>query len=600
MTMNSDLLMEFPFYIQKAIDLGLLQADGTKITGCNSEVVERAMDVARVVDKLQPTSVQEREDTLAQEAIVLSRVLSSPSGQARELWSELRTGFGMGHGQLIPTTLWSDECLRAVAKEIDLTFIGERSNQFINRESLIASYTNLSNSSRKVPIIDFTQTVSELSELDTIDRYGEVTSEWETALDILKQVRVRALYLETLHEAKQNIKADTNLEEALEYLQRRAMEGVGMMRGSIGSQGQAVGLIDAIIGNPGAQRQNWVDRVTSMTKVDPPASTGIDAFDIDIDGGVARIRSHRSCGGRLLTIAARTSVGKTAIGCQIAASLCAQGMTVGFVSAELEFSSIEARLMASLSRKLLAGSGYHWRATDSRLGYVTVGELESPSSTDKDELGTLLGTLAFELQEAGGKLLVEAPWGADVDSAVNSMRQMKAKNPELRAVVLDHFHVLSRHKNAPKDNPSMLEERAYKLMTAAKELDIDLFVLAQMNQVGIKNAQQDSKGNGPQKPPELDQIRGTDALSHVSHAVWLIRRHENPGATPSERKLEVWHSKVRGRQAFWEGIPPNEQITTVQGFVSMSLIQLDYQTCSLRNDDTMQNYDVVRSSRLKR
>ena len=138
-------------------------------------------------------------------------------------------------------------------------------------------------------------------------------------------------------------------------------------------------------------------------------------------------------------------------------------------------------------------------------------------------------------------------------------------------------------------------------MTAAKELDIDLFVMAQMNQVGIKNAKQDSRDSKPVQEPELDQIRGTDALSHVSHAVWLMRKHEAPGTqlAVSERKLELWHSKVRGRQAFWEGVSPNEQVTTVRGFVSMSLIQLDYETCSLRNDDTMQNYQVVKSSRFR-
>lgn len=119
-----------------------------------------------------------------------------------------------------------------------------------------------------------------------------------------------------------------------------------------------------------------------------------------------------------------------------------------------------------------------------------------------------------------------------------------------------------------------------------------------MNQVGIKNEQQEMKAQP--RPPELDQIRGTDALSHVSHAVWLIRKHRAAEGEPNDRKLEVWHSKVRGRQAFWEGQPPNEQVSTVQGFVSMSLIQLDYQTSSLKNDDTMQNIDVIKSSRIRR
>lgn len=589
--------MTLPFYLQKAVDLGLLETDGNVITGCKSNAVTSAMDVARIVDKLQPTSAQEREDTLTQEAVVLSRTLSAPPGLAREFWGELRTGFGMGHGQLVPLTLWSDDCFKAIAKEIDLTFIGQRSNQLISRESLIASYTNLNNSSRTVSIIDFNQTITELADSELINSYGDVKSEWDTALDVLKQVRVRALYLETLHAAKQNIKADTKLEEALEYLQQRAMEGVGMMRGNIGNQGQSVGLIDVIVGDPGAQRQNWIDRIAAFSQISRPASTGIDAIDLDIEGGVDYTKMNQAAGGRLFTLAARTSIGKTQIGCQIATALCSKGLTVGFISAELDFTQIEARLLSSLSRKLLGRHGYHWRSSEDGMGYVTIGELLVPNPDDKEKIQHLLLTLAGELQNCNGELIIEAPWGACVDTVVNSMRAMKARKPELRAVVLDHFHVLSRHNKAPRDGAAMLEERAYRLMTAAKELDIDLFVLAQMNQVGIKREQEDMKSQP--KPPELDQIRGTDALSHVSHAVWLVRKQRQLEGEPSDQKLELWHSKVRGRQAFWEGSPPNEQITTVQGFVQMSVIQLDYHTASLKADDTMQNVNVFKSSRFK-
>lgn len=592
--------MALPYYLQKAVDLGLLNTDGEKITGCAEPVIERAAEVARIVDKLQPTSVQEREDTLSQEAIVLNRVLSAPPGLARELWGQLRTAFGIGHGQLVPLSLWSDDRFKAIAKEIDLTFIGERSNQAISRESLITSHTNLNNASRSISIIDFNQAISELDDPALINNYGDAKVEWDTALDVLKQVRVRALYLETLHTAKQNIKADAKLEEALEYLQQRAMEGVGMMRGAIGNQGQSIGLIDAIFGNPGSQRQNWVDRIMNFADMKRPASTGIDAIDLDIEGGVEFPKINKACGGRLFTIAARTGDGKTAIGCQIATSLASQGMTVGFISAELDYAQIEARLMASLSRKLLAKHGYHWRGAEDRLGYITVGELQVPSIKDKEKIANIVANIAYRLQECGGDLIYEAPWGACVDTVINSMRTMKARNPELRAVVLDHFHVLSRHNKAARDGAAMLEERAYRLMTAAKEMDIDLFVLAQMNQVGIKREKDDFKGDSKPKAPGLDEIRGTDALSHVSHVVWLIKKQRLQEGEPSDRKLEVWHSKVRGRQAFWEGCPPNEQITTVHGFVEMSLIQLDYQTCSLKNDDTMQNINVVKSSRIRR
>ena len=121
------------------------------------------------------------------------------------------------------------------------------------------------------------------------------------------------------------------------------------------------------------------------------------------------------------------------------------------------------------------------------------------------------------MQANGGKLLVKDPWGASVDDVINTLRSLKAKNPELRAAVVDHFHCLARHKGAPTSEAAMMEERAYRLMTVAKELEIDLIVLAQMNRVGMDAI-------GKTQPPTLDQIRGTDALSHVSHAVWIVRR----------------------------------------------------------------------------
>ena len=56
---------------------------------------------------------------------------------------------------------------------------------------------------------------------------------------------------------------------------------------------------------------------------------------------------------------------------------------------------------------------------------------------------------------------------------------------------MDHFHCLARHKGAPTSEAAMLEERAYRLMTVAKELEIDLIVLAQMNRVGMDVTRQD-------------------------------------------------------------------------------------------------------------
>lgn len=589
---------ELPFYIQKAVDIGLLRVSEDQIVSCNVEAASSAMQVARIVDKLQPTSVQEREDTTPQEAIVLSRVLTSPSGLARERWAELRGAFGVGNGQAVPASLWSDLRFKAIAHEIDLTFIGQTNNQLISRDSLVASYSMRGDSSRMVSVIDFNQAIFELSDPLLIDQYGESSSEWATALDVLKQFRVRSLYLETLHVAKQNIKADAKLEEALEFLQKRAMEGVAMIRGTIGSQGHAINAIDSIIGITDNQRMNWVDRLSSIDQVERPVSTNFPAIDLDINGGVSRPKINSPVGGRVFTFAARTSTGKSACAVHIATSLVSGGLTVGFISAELDSIAIEARLFSSLSRKLFGKQGYHWTATSDGLGYITVLELQNPLKERREGIASLLGNLAGAIQDSGGKLLVEAPWGACVDAVVNSMRSMKARNPELRAVVVDHFHSLTRHKGAPSSDATMLEERAYRLMGAAKELGIDLFVMAQMNQVGIK-AEALNRNEAP-PPPTQDQIRGTDALSHISHAVWLVRRQRQVLGEPSSQKIEVWHSKAREGQVFWESSGFDDHLTMINGGqIEKSIIQIEYSTCTLKADDTMQHPLILKSRKFE-
>lgn len=569
--------MSLPFYIQKAVDLGLLQEKDGMIHSVDESAIATVMQAARLVEKLQPSTIAEREDTINQEAIVLTRVLSSASGTARELWSQLRTAFGVGHGQELPENLWSSQVFRAIAREVDMTFIGERTGKTISKDSIITGFESILKQNNNVSFSDFCETISELADRETIKSYGDAESEWNTALDILKQKRVSSLFKETIYLSNQFLKTDPNLSKALEFMHERTMEGIGMLSGSIGNQGQIVDLTQSIIGDPGSGRLNWADYIINAKTQDQPVSTGVPAFDLDIEGGVAPPRPHMPRAGRLMVVAARTGVGKTALGVHVAASLAKGGLTVGFLSAELETRSIEARLIANLSKALVGP--WHWRKiTPDQLGYVTVGELELPGATKAQErIAQIVAEVSMRLESAGGKMLIEAPWGACVDTCINTMRSMKAKNPELRAVVLDHFHALARHKGGSASNPSaMLEDRAYKLMTAAKELDIDLFVLAQMNRIGM-----DPTSNAE---PQLNEIRGTDALAHVSHATWLIRRQKSDGNEIS-RNLEVWHSKVRGRQALWkegEGI-----LESIKGFHEKSVIGIDYETASLERDDTI-------------
>jgi replicative DNA helicase len=568
--------MELPFYIQKAVDLGLMEVEDGKIVRVNRDAIDTTAAAARLVEKLQPTTIADKDDTTDQEAIVLCRILISPSGLARELWSKFRTAFGLGHGQEIPPHIWSNPCFRAIGKEIDMTFIGERTGSIISKNSLITGYEQMNPTNRDVTFSDFCQTISELTNEETMRAYGDQSTEWSTALDILKQKRALSFYKETIYLAGQSLKTDPKLEKAAEFINRRTMDIISMLSGSIGNQGQVVDLNDSIIGNPGGGRLNWTDYILNAEDQDRPTSTGITAFDIDIDGGVSAPRPNMPRAGRLLVIAARTGVGKTALGVQVAASLAKGGLTVGFVSVELDTRAIEARIIANLSRQFFGP--FSWKNSGEDFGFVEVGELERPGTAlNRQRIAEVVAETSFRLDQTGGKILVEAPWAADVDSVVNTMRAMKAKQPELRAIVIDHFHCLAEHKGASKMESVMLSERAYRLMTAAKELDVDLFVLAQLNRVGM-----DSNSN---PEPQLNEIRGTDALAHVAHAAWIVRKTKVEGDN-LRKDLEVWHSKVRGRQSVWsEG---KKTLETINGFIDKSIIRMQYKASFVEGDTTTQ------------
>lgn len=558
--------MSFSANIQQAIDLGLLTVEGGKIVDCRREEAETITAISRVIEKIQPTTAAQSESTVDQEAIVLARLLSSVPGKAKELWTELRVAFGVSHAQSVPDTLWSTDEFRAIGREIDSIYMGDRNAQLISRESLIKGYTELSPASQTVALINFTQTVANLAAPETLESYGDANAEWGVALDLLRQARVKSLYNETMHQVTQVQKADTKMEKTIEFQQQKLMECLGMLRGTIGQQGNSQRSEEALMGD--GKTPGLIDRIMSTAATVSPVSTGIPGFDIDMEGGVYPAGSEFT-GGRLFALAARTGVGKTVLAVDMAVGLAVAGLQVGFISAELDKNSIWTRIASCLTTKFQSSPS----------DWAQVGDIQQPDDATKDQTASKVMHAMAQLKSGDGDLIVDAPWAPDVDDVINIMRSMKARNPDLRVVFLDHFHVLKRHKGAPTNDSGMMEDRAYRLMTAAKEIQVDLITLAQMNRVGMDAISK-------KEAPGLDQIRGTDALSHVCHAVWIARKEME--SRQNERgeaeqvwtgNLELWHVKNRGRQAYWNG----RSMQAIRGHVAKSTLTMDYNHCRVRH-----------------
>jgi replicative DNA helicase len=231
------------------------------------------------------------------------------------------------------------------------------------QKDLIAAFSQ--NNTRYCSGIEFNQSVADLSDPETMKRYGDPNSEWVVALDLLRQMRARANFKSAQHIADQAIKSDSKLEKAIEAQQEELMRCLGMLRGSVGNEGNATDAVDDLL-NPKSGGMSFIDTIMSAREQSAPVSTGIAAMDLDMEGGVRH--AGEAAGGRLFTLAARTGVGKTVLGVYAAVSLAYGGLKVGFISAELDKHAIYARIWSAATR--VANPNTNW---------AEIGDIESPN-----------------------------------------------------------------------------------------------------------------------------------------------------------------------------------------------------------------------------
>jgi hypothetical protein len=532
--MNEIKYENLPEIYRQAVDLGLVEIQNNKLVQVSN--LDCVPQVAKLVEKIRPELHQDLFLKSDQEAIVLSRVLSSSPDDAREKWAILRQALGVKHKAIIPPRLWSNEIFAAISNEIDQIYLGRRAVTELAPNTIIKSYGDLGQELRKVSMVEFNSQLAELAEPGFVEKYGHSDSQYEIAIDVLRADRMKAISLEMAHNVQLAGMAGFDPQKLVDYMHEQVNLVDGLAHGEMTKADNITDFRECLIGT--ADGPGLIDLLTSTAPELPHYTTGSADIDADMEGGI-RHCDDTNTDGRIFVLAARTGVGKTVIGCSIAARAAIQGCQCGYVSVELGESQINARLGAAMS--------YHLKARRELQQSIKVSDLLSPSGNTEHTAQTLLDINTY-LLNVNGNVLVEAPWQSDVDSVCLSIRMMKAKRPKLRFVVIDHFHCMGRHKGAPSDTAAMLEERAYKLTSIAKELDLDLLVLAQMNRVGM-----DERLNAE---PSLEQIRGTDALSHVAHAVWIVKKSkEQPEARFGEvavPQLEIHHVKRRGGQAIWQ------------------------------------------------
>ena len=485
-------------------------------------------DLGEVQEKLEQDRQQRREDSGAsstgdQERLVLGFCLAGKHDH-RDQWGEFRTLLGLQYSDEMPASLWTDKDARWVAQEVDATYRNRRSVQLINGAALIESMREqIESKISSVSLQDFARSVQGIElEVD-----GVPASDFRISAEILRTRWGRQKIARLGESLIRSVKREVDVTEVLEKCTTELNEARDIFSGRIGNSYAFASAEDA-----------WFQVEQEMTKEHcEPVSTGITSLDMDIQGGV-----KPNDAGKMHLIGARTGVGKSTLAIAAAAGLVANGADVLFLSCELNQKEIGARFLAHYARHLQAVG----RMTENQVKLLPQWRLEGRgkvgmTETISEAYYSLMNNLQEDKALSGGNFQSYCQFLAEADDFVEVIRAAKAKNPKISAVFLDHFHALRPTAKGPRDRSQEMEVRAQILHGAAKECEVDLFLLCQLN----RGAADDPKG------PQAIHINGTDSLAQLASAVWLME-FKQPDLELGEKfdrgRINLIHGKIRNGQ----------------------------------------------------
>ncbi len=232
----------------------------------------------------------------------------------------------------------------------------------------------------------------------------------------------------------------------------------------------------------------------SMVRIDSRMKTkhtvgGIETGFVDLDSLTGGLHDSE-----LVILAARPSMGKTALAMNIAeyAVLSDRPTPTLFVSLEMSALELGDRLLCSRARI----NGKHLRS-----GTIT-----------KDDMAKLIET-AGEISQA--KLFVDDTPSRTMTEIAATARRLKRKE-ELGLVVIDYLQLIE--PDNPKDpRQEQVAKIARRLKGLARELKIPVMCLAQLN----RQAEQ-----GKENRPRLSHLRESGAIEQDADVVMFVHREE--------------------------------------------------------------------------
>ena len=226
-----------------------------------------------------------------------------------------------------------------------------------------------------------------------------------------------------------------------------------------------------------------VSEVTSDNKK-VGVSSGFNVMDNYIGGGFKP--------ADMIIIAARPSVGKTALGLAIAVNMAfGQGIPIGFFSLEMSGTSLLERVFsnrAHIKNSILRGS----------------------TKKLDDNTKNQIVKSAEDLYEKCSKFLVQDTPNISLMEIRSQARKMK-REKDIQAIFIDYIGLIDLQgpANMPRHEQVSIISRSLKSL--ARELNIPIICLAQVNREG-----------GKDRPPMLADLRDSGSIEQDADVVFLL------------------------------------------------------------------------------
>ena len=210
----------------------------------------------------------------------------------------------------------------------------------------------------------------------------------------------------------------------------------------------------------------------------------------------------------LTLLAARPSMGKTAMALNLTVSALEKQVPVAFFSLEMSADQLTDRMASSLARVNA------WN--------IKTGDLSSKdwSRLESEALDFLHDSPLFVSDKAG----------ISISKIAAQARRLKSKQPNLGLVVIDYLQLIRQPKAESAEQSVSQVSNALKVLS--RDLDVPVLCLAQLNR-GCE-----SRTN---KRPMLSDLRGSGSLEQDADVVMFLYRHHyyDERADPSDAEILI-------------------------------------------------------------